>query len=110
MRLLTEEELKIVEKRILERFDRLASEHGLRYSIAYGTLLGAMRHGGFIPWDDDIDIVMPREDYEKLRALSFDDGNFRILDYRRDRKYYYSFLKLLIESDHSLWNNFVLFH
>ena len=51
---------------ILEAFDRMCRRHGLRYYLEFGTLLGAMRHGGFIPWDDDLDIMMPRPDYEKL--------------------------------------------
>lgn len=48
---------------------QVCTEHGLRYSLAYGTLIGAVRHRGFIPWDDDIDLMMPREDYEKLLAV-----------------------------------------
>ena len=51
---------------ILEAIDRICQHHGLRYFIACGTLLGAVRHQGFIPWDDDCDIFMPRADYEKF--------------------------------------------
>lgn len=58
-----------VEREILDVIHRVCLEHNLRYSLAYGTLIGAVRHGGFIPWDDDIDIVMPREDYEKLVSI-----------------------------------------
>ena len=54
------------ELEILDVIDKVCVENRLRYSLAYGTLLGAVRHGGFIPWDDDVDIMMPREDYEKL--------------------------------------------
>lgn len=54
---------------LLEELDRICRRHGLRWTIAYGTLLGAVRHRGFIPWDDDIDIFLLREDYEKLREV-----------------------------------------
>ena len=58
-----------VEQEILDVIHRICTEHGLRYSLAYGTLIGAVRHGGFIPWDDDIDLLMPRDDYEKLLSI-----------------------------------------
>ena len=51
---------------LLKEFDRLCEEQGLRYFAIHGTLLGAVRHRGFIPWDDDVDLAMPREDFDKL--------------------------------------------
>lgn len=54
----------------LKELGRLCDKHGLRYYITAGTLLGAVRHGGFIPWDDDIDVVMPRSDYKRLAKIA----------------------------------------
>lgn len=51
---------------ILVTFDRYCKKHGLRYYLCGGALIGAIRHKGFIPWDDDIDVLMPRPDYETL--------------------------------------------
>lgn len=62
-------DIKQISLAILEEFDRVCKKNGLTYSIAYGTLLGAVRHKGFIPWDDDIDVIMPRKDYEKFIHL-----------------------------------------
>lgn len=61
--------LQLCDATLLAIFDKLCQKHGLRYWLAYGTLLGAVRHKGFIPWDDDVDISMPREDYEKALLL-----------------------------------------
>ena len=52
--------------KILLAVDKVCKEHGLRYYIMAGTMLGAVRHKGFIPWDDDLDIGMPRADYDLL--------------------------------------------
>lgn len=67
--ILKPEEIKHELLNILLKFDSFTKEHGLSYSLAYGTLLGAVRHNGFIPWDDDIDVMMPRPDYDRLIAL-----------------------------------------
>ena len=57
---------KSIEAAILKDFSDYCVKNGLRYYLYAGTLLGAVRHQGFIPWDDDIDVVMPRPDYEKF--------------------------------------------
>ena len=60
-------EYQLAQLELVKMVDELCSKLKLTYYIIGGTLLGAVRHGGFIPWDPDIDIAMPREDYEKMR-------------------------------------------
>ncbi|MCP1101375.1 lipopolysaccharide cholinephosphotransferase [Aequitasia blattaphilus] len=55
---------------ILNEFKRICKKHDLNYFIAYGSAIGAVRHRGFIPWDDDIDVAMPRKDYMKFMSLA----------------------------------------
>lgn len=62
---------------IFKYFQKLCKEHHLRYWVGGGTLIGALRHGGFIPWDDDIDVFMPRPDYERLYAIWNDIADTR---------------------------------
>ena len=66
MRQLSNDEIKRVELDILIAFSEYCERHDLKYYLTYGTLIGAVRHQGFIPWDDDIDVAMVRSDYEKL--------------------------------------------
>ena len=65
-KIMTETECKEEGLRVLDETDRVCRELGLQYFLAYGTLLGAIRHKGYIPWDDDIDIWMKRHDFEIL--------------------------------------------
>ena len=58
-----------VELRLLAQLDAVCRRYGLAYFAGGGTMLGAVRHGGFIPWDDDIDLFMLRRDYDRLLAL-----------------------------------------
>lgn len=80
---------------LIVEFDSVCRKHNLRYFLDSGSLLGAIRHGGFIPWDDDIDVTMPREDYEKFIRLDdeFKHPYFLQTPYS-DPEYFYSFAKL----------------
>ena len=89
------------EQEILDVVHRICVENGLRYSLAYGTLIGAVRHGGFIPWDDDIDLMMPRTDYEKLREIwkQTAPSNYILQDKQTSSDFTQNFLK--IRKDHT---------
>ena len=63
------EKLHQVELKALLKFDQVCRKYNLQYTLDGGTLLGAIRHKGFIPWDDDTDVCMLREDFEKLRSI-----------------------------------------
>ena len=52
-----------------DAFDRTARKHGIYYTMSGGSVLGTVRHQGFIPWDDDIDLMMPRKEFNKLKAV-----------------------------------------
>jgi lipopolysaccharide cholinephosphotransferase len=81
---------------LLLQVDRICKKYGFQYYLMYGSLLGAIRHKGFIPWDDDIDIAMPRKDYEEfLKVAAADlDAPYFLQTPETDCGYYYSFAKL----------------
>lgn len=84
-------QVKKIEVSILDYIVQICNENDLKYLLCYGTLLGAIRHKGFIPWDDDIDICMPREDYNKLIEIceSRPDSRYKMFTKDTDPSYYY---------------------
>ena len=66
MKELTMKETQSISLEILHTIAEICEQQQLRYALIYGTLIGAVRHHGYIPWDDDVDIMMPRPDYDKL--------------------------------------------
>lgn len=86
-----------VQKELLKKLDQVCRENGLRYVAIHGTLLGAVRHQGFIPWDDDVDIAMPRQDYDRLLELSaqvFPEPYFLQTPANDDNVFYGGYAKL----------------
>ena len=88
--------LQLRELEILDFFADVCKRNGLRYFIIAGTLLGAVRHGGFIPWDDDIDVAMPRRDFNKFAKIckkELPDGYF-FQSSKTEKEYPFFFAKL----------------
>ncbi len=94
MKELTLQELKEIEFDILKVFDAFCKENNIRYYLAYGTLLGAVRYKKFIPWDDDVDLLIPREDYEKVIKLFKDDERYRLFAFEKNEGYLFPCAKL----------------
>ena len=88
--------LQLIETRILENFIDFCDENDIRYFAVGGTLLGAVRHKGFIPWDDDIDIGLPRVDYERFLKLCQEKPvPFELHTFTNDKGYYRYFSRIL---------------
>ena len=81
--------LQLVELENIKIFSEICDKHGLRYFLIGGTMLGAIRHQGFIPWDDDVDVGMPRPDYEKFIRLVRKElpKGYSFLNYRLNKEY-----------------------
>ena len=95
MKEMTFDEIKMCSQAILDFIDRICQENKITYYLCAGTLLGAVRHNGFIPWDDDIDIMMPREDYERLHDIWKNDGHYKLLNAKNTPHFPYAYSKLI---------------
>ncbi len=91
MREISLEESKRIQLNILKSIDSFCRKNGINYSLAGGTLIGAVRHKGFIPWDDDIDLMMLRKDYDRFVSV-YKDDYYLLLSHRlkKDWPYLYS--------------------
>lgn len=100
--------MKSIELDIMDEIDAICRKNHIPYFLMYGTLIGAYRHGGFIPWDDDIDICMFRSDYERFIELfeeSRSTERFDLVFYRNDRAFF-PFAKV-VDTTTVVYENFV---
>lgn len=93
----TLKKLQMIELEMLIELDRICRKNDIKYTIIGGTLIGAMRNGGFIPWDDDIDVAMLRGEYERFRKVckkDLDSSRFYFQDHRNTKGYRWGYGKL----------------
>lgn len=91
---LTLDEKRKIQLKMLDEVDAFCRKNDIRYSLASGTLLGAIRHKGFIPWDDDMDIVMPEPDFLRFYSC-FKSENVRCIDIRNEKYFHFPWAKLI---------------
>ena len=95
----TLKKLQNIELMILKDFIKICEENDLRYYIYAGTLIGVVRHGGFIPWDDDVDVIMFRKDYEKFKKifLASHSEKYELLTHETYDDYFFLFSKIILK-------------
>lgn len=87
-------EIKKTEFAILKHFQKFCYDNNIKFYLSNGTLLGAIKYNGFIPWDDDIDVLVPRKDYDRLIAIYMDCDEYKLFSLEREPMYKFPFAKL----------------
>lgn len=95
---LSDQDIKTESFKVLLKFKEICDKNNFKYCLMYGTLIGAVRHNGYIPWDDDIDVMMPRPDYEKFICYCVEHKEelkpFELFHYSTSKKYVYPIARL----------------
>lgn len=106
--------LKKVELMILKDFIKICDENNLNYYLMYGTTIGAVRHKGFIPWDDDIDLIMSRKDYQRFLEIMKENpiDKYEVLDINYHDDYFFMFGRLSLKNTcfEEFWNKQINFN
>lgn len=88
------QEIQSIEIEILRHFRAFCNENNITFYLSNGTLLGAVKYGGFIPWDDDIDVFVPRKDYDRLIKIYKDSEKYKLFCEERENGFRFPFAKL----------------
>ena len=106
MKEITSEEQKEILIEMLKYVDEICRKNNINYFLSGGTLLGAIRHKGFIPWDDDVDIYVPYQEYRKLIDIMKQDSKCNVHNPYDNEDYYYFFTKITDKRTILIENNF----
>lgn len=91
---LSVQDIKEITLAVLKHFRDFCNENNINFYLSNGTLLGAVKYGGFIPWDDDIDVLMPRKDYERFLEIYKDSEEYKLFTRKRTPGYKFPYAKL----------------
>lgn len=100
MKLLTLKEIQALQLSLVIEIDKVCRRHGIKYYLISGSCLGAVRHGGFIPWDDDIDIAMMRPDYERFISIfpeEFDTEKYKLVNENVEEEFTASLSRIIFK-------------